>query len=236
MKTPSALLKYIAKAVLNAVSGGVLGDLVVDVLPDVAEDVWKWWNRGRTPAALGKEVETLAQTPDAELREQAEQIAAEEAAGRPASVRKELAAYLTQVPAAIRQSQRRPADPAGRTVPPGRAPSRPADLLPFLPRRLPRFRSGDRPGVGDWELETLLGVGGFGEVWKARNPFRPNAAPVALKFCLDADAAKALRNEVRLLDHVEQRGPTPGHRPVAADLPAAPAPPAWSTSTSPAAT
>jgi serine/threonine protein kinase len=205
MRTPVALLKFIAKAGLNAVGGGVAGDFAVEVIPDLARDVWKWWGKGRPEEQLRAEVQELAQMPSAEARRQAEQVVAEVAAEQPEPVRQALTAYLSQVPAAIRQSQRRPADPSGHTLASGLSLQKADDLLALLPARPPRFRPGDRPpGIGDWELQELLGVGGFGEVWKARNPHL--AEPVALKFCLDPAAAKVLRNEAALLGRVMTLG------------------------------
>jgi serine/threonine protein kinase len=194
-------LKFVAKAALNAVGGGVAGDFALEVLPDLARDVWNWWGKGRPEEDLRGEVQQLAQLAPDEAKRQAELVVAEEAAEQPEPVRHALTIYLSQVPASIRQSQRRPSDPSGRSLAPGLSLQKPDDLLPLLPARPPRFRPGDRPpGIGDWELEELLGVGGFGEVWKAHNPHL--AEPVALKFCLDPAAAKVLQNEAALLGRV----------------------------------
>jgi formylglycine-generating enzyme required for sulfatase activity/serine/threonine protein kinase len=223
MQSPLAFLRFVAKAALNVVGFGVAGDFAVEVLPDVARDLWRWWGQDRPPEELRAEVEAVARLEGEEARRHAEQAAAEVAAGRPESVRRALTAYLAQVPAAVRRSQRRPADPGGRTVAADLPLGRPADLLPLLPARLPRFKPGDRPaGIGDWELEELLGVGGFGEVWKARNPHL--AEPVALKFCLDPAAARVLRNEAALLGRVMSQGKHPGivrllHTYLGADIP-----------------
>jgi serine/threonine protein kinase len=209
MRTPVTILKIVSKAALNAVGAGVAGDLALEILPDVARDVWQWWAKGHPHEDLRAEVQALAALPDDEAHRLAGEAAADACTLKPESLQLVLTSYLASVPAAIRRSQRRPADPTGRTVCTGLRLNGPEDVLSLLPSRLPHFRPGDRPpGVGDWELVELLGVGGFGEVWKARNPHL--AEPVALKFCLDTEAARVLRNEAALLGRVMGQGHHPG--------------------------
>ena len=205
------LLRCIAGAViangLKALASGVpfLGGLV-----EIADDAWKRYRERPAPnapppeAALTAEVEALARAPAEQVRQQVAEAVRETAAGQPAEVQVALTSYLTQVPAMIRRSLRRPSDLDGTTV--KRPPCKAADLLPFLPPKLPRFRPGDRPLPGvSWELEELLGVGGFGEVWKARHPSLTGIT-AALKFCLDAEAGRLLRHEASALNRVMQAG------------------------------
>jgi formylglycine-generating enzyme required for sulfatase activity/serine/threonine protein kinase len=219
MAAPLAFLRFVAKATLNALSGGVAGDFAVEVLPDIARGVWKRCGKNQSPEQLRKDLEAIANLPPDEAAQLARRVAAEEAAGHSEAILLTLESYLTQVPAAIRQSQScagGPADPADPAGPNSRNSlnislclRRPEDLIPLLPSRIPHFRPGDRPpGVGDWELVELLGMGGFGEVWKARSPYL--AEPVALKFCLDPQAARLLRNEAALLARVMSQGRHPG--------------------------
>lgn len=54
-----------------------------------------------------------------------------------------------------------------------------------------------------WELEKMLGTGGFGEVWLARHQLLGHQC--VFKFCFRADRARSLRREVALFRVLRER-------------------------------
>jgi hypothetical protein len=184
-----------------------------DVLYDIAEETYERLKRAASEEEQRAAIAAAAQATPEETRCEAEaavrEIAADGLLSPEAQIN--LISYLSQVPSAVRQTLKRPSDPSGKTVPSLFTLERPEQVLRLLPLQLPRLKPGYR--VANWELVELLGAGGFGEVWLARNPSL-HGLTVALKFCLDPAAASALRHEAALLDRLMQQGKYPGIVPL----------------------
>src|SRR5437899_2926625 len=106
------LLKCIAQAV--AKNGA---RLLVDFLPggqvlfDIAIDAWQRFHEGAPVENLRDEVQALAQTTPEQARVLAQEAAQAVAGDQQLADQLQLVAYLSQVPAMIRRSLKRPSDP-----------------------------------------------------------------------------------------------------------------------------
>jgi serine/threonine protein kinase len=79
-------------------------------------------------------------------------------------------------------------------------------LLRMLPVNAPPFAVGSEVPSTPYHLEELLGIGGFGAVYKATNRLEQNTPPRAIKFCLNPAMGATLRRERDLLNRLMKAG------------------------------
>ena len=205
------LVKVGVRLIGNAIGFGVAGDLAVGAF-DFLRGAWDAWNPD-FPQEQQKQNDLLPviQASPAQHTRRVNQIINQVAAGQPEETKEAIRAVLQQLPNKIRQSSRRVDDPTGKSIPTYLRLQKAADLQQLIPDRVPRLKVGQYPlpGLG-LQLTEQLGVGGFGEVWKAHDPNFDGLPPVALKFCLDLSARNSLKHEVSVLNRVMREGKHPG--------------------------
>src|SRR5262245_8194359 len=114
-----------------------------------------------------------------------------------------LVSYLELLPEVVRQALRRPGDPDGVSVPEEFAIRRAEDWLLFLPDRLPTFHPGDLPpGLDNWRVENLRGLGPHAEVWDGYDDDQPDLSPACLKFVTDPKARNQFDKQVTMIRRV----------------------------------
>ncbi len=176
---------------------------------ELAESALEEWKQQQASGEdRREELDLLIQASADEIRRQAEEVADEVA---PPDAQEELTAFLERLPSFLRHTLAHSRKVTGSQST-NRGLETPEDLLLLLPLRPPRFKPGDSPpDLDGLTLDELLGVGGFGEVWKAHQLlFEPGTGPsVALKFCLDSGAARLLGHEAALNRLISQ-GRHPG--------------------------
>jgi serine/threonine protein kinase len=199
-------LRCVGEALVARGMPGLLGMLPygeqVRQFYEVAGDVVHRYKEARRERQIAADLQQVLQASGEQVRQAAQQIAQEVAAGRPEAEVRLVEAYLRQIPGVARQSLRRPQDPTGTTVPAELNLADPAQLAGVLPRRAPRFRIGAAmPHAPQWRFVDPLGTGGFGEVWLVRHTFLDECR--AVKFCLDPTAReRLLRHEAKVVKRV----------------------------------
>jgi len=166
------------------------------------------WLAGKTAAQQQDAITALAQTPVHRVRPAVEAGLA--GIDCDPATRAQLVTYLTAIPMTARRAITRPNDGGRPTTLLSQLPRSEADLLRFVPLRAPRFQPGDHVPGHDYRVETLLGQGGFAEVWRARHTLREDEPPVALKFCLDPTLLVSLRVEIAAWDAMNRPAPHEG--------------------------
>jgi serine/threonine protein kinase len=164
----------------------------------------------RPPAEQIDTLVRLASLPVDEGRRQAAAAVEGLAGDAPPPDRSLAVEYLTAIPLAARRSLV-PDPSTGRlTLSSQFGLNTERTLTRLLPLEVPPFPIGTVVAGTSYQLEELLGIGGFGAVYKARNRCEQNQPPRAIKFCLDPSMLMSLHRERAILDRLMTVGDAAG--------------------------
>src|SRR5207253_2081246 len=115
--------------------------------------------------------------------------------------------YLTSIPRSVQRSLVTDRKSGSLSLPSALALDDPRSLVQLLPTNVPPYPVPHQLPGTDYSLEELIGTGGFGAVYRARDARLPYL-PLAIKFCLDPTLSGSLKQERAHLERLMQTGGT----------------------------
>jgi serine/threonine protein kinase len=166
---------------------------------------WAEWLGGHDSDEHEKAFRALAELAAPEARQQIEELLRQHAPTAAEEDQRVAADFLAAIPPTVRDMllSEAPGDGIGTL---GVRFTGERSLLRFLPLNVPPFPAASELPASPYNLEELLGVGGFGAVYRATNRFEQNTPPRAIKFCLNRDMLASLKRERDLLDRLMKAG------------------------------
>lgn len=185
--------KAVAALVLPA--GGIWIGIFEEFVRSFCKAGWKWLKKLKKRERK-KTIDELSRMPFDQVRT----IATEELKrfNLPDDQKDILCNYIASIPMAARNTISRPNDGGKPKTLLSQLPDNEESLMRFMPLRAPLFKPGDKVAGHDLVLERLLGQGGFGEVWYAKELYRPNHHPMAIKFSSNATHIASLEREIKI--------------------------------------
>jgi formylglycine-generating enzyme required for sulfatase activity len=174
-----------------------------EVLPDVANATINLAHKSLVSADIRHAIAKIASCPAWDYDETLQKVIESISKIQAIPFKDQLVSYLSSWPANVQQMLRRPSDPQGKTAPDRVEFYKGEELLPFLPPRIPRFKTGDTShGVTNLELGILRGLGECSEVWEAFDDSNKENPPVALKFAIDPGTVEKINSHRKLFEQV----------------------------------
>jgi WD40 repeat protein len=163
------------------------------------------WMAGLGTTSPVDQIDTIVQLgsmPVADSRREASQAIERLAADASADDKTVAVEYLSAIPLAVRRALIPDKETGKLVLPPTVPGDQERSWIRLLPPDVPPFPIGSELAGTSYQLEELLGIGGFGAVYKAKNRFEQNQPPRAIKFCLDAGMVPTLHRERDILDRL----------------------------------
>ncbi len=200
----------------GALAGGAAGGLVGVMVGQLAEKAinffgqgivgrWLEWLRKQPVNLQVAALTNLADiTPEA-ARAEVMTLLAEQAPHASPEDRQVALDYLSAIPRSVRRSLLSGRNGGKRQLPPKISVADPLSLLQLLPTDVPPYSVPSALPGTDYQLEEIIGSGGFGAVYRASSPSL-QYLPLAIKFCLDRSLLAALHLERSNLEQLMKAG------------------------------